>query len=762
MKQPSSSISRLVCLAVVAVLTVESVVFTSSYIAAYEYVQQHDPRRSESASDTLVFCRPRELAVGQRIGIIEVVRHLQAIGYEERAGADGGTFHVSSERLQINSRLPEFPSPVIIFRRQRIVAISLADRLVNQVQMEPLPLISFVRLVKGDVAPRMRVRRVILTESDLIPSKLYDAVRSSEDFRFETHNGVDELGMIRGFITGSGGGSTLTQQLMKNVVLRDQTRTYPRYFKGMVLALAAERQMTKSEIFTAYSNNIYMGEIPEGPVLWGFGAAAKEFYDKQVSQLTTAEAAALAGCLDKPEKYIKAARAGDYTFLLKRRRRGLDLMRRNFPEKYSEEEISRAKSEPLKFLFASEREQERPFDMISRQFQDYAAAQAKKLAGVTDKNGHLRIYTTIDPELQVAAHDAVTKQLVKLDPAVTAARRRQAVNQPDDEPIQAALVAMDPRTGEVLAMVGNRDGLYNFATGLRSPGSIVKPFVYLKALETGRHGDSPFNAATWIDPKHDPVDNYRPSQHVGQPDRARNLLARSDNGAAVVAAHDAGLRGVRNFIDTLTMSHAQELTGMLAIGGAAGSELSLINAVEGYTVFPNNGLKARQTPFTSVYKDGVKLELPHEAPARVTDAGAAYVLSQMLRSVLQPGGTAAGLRMEGLSNYYLALKTGTGQVADLWVVGFSPRLVVGVWVGMPKNKPALPLNQGFDGARTAGPIWTDFMRAVARHRPDLLSGEIPRPANVKTLNIRRDRGCVTSDSGVEEYFIQGREPAACK
>lgn len=762
MKQSFRSTSRLICLAIVAALTFESVIFTSSYLTAYEYVRQHDPRFSESASDTLVFCRPREVAVDQRIGMNDVVRHLKAIGYEEREGTDGGTFYISGDRIQINSRLPEFPSPTVTFKRQQITAITLGEMSIDRAQIEPLPLISFVRLVKGDVAARMRVRRMILSESNLIPSKIYDAVISSEDFKFERHNGLDELGIMRELLYGKGGGSTLTQQLMKNVVLRDQTRTYPRYFKGMVLALAAERQMSKGEIFTAYSNNIYLGEIPNGPVLWGFGAAAKEFYDKEVPQLSTAEAAALAGCLDRPGKYIKAARSGDYTLLLKRRARVLDLMRRNFPDKYTEEEILHAKSDPIRFQFVSEREQERPFDMISRQFQDYAAAQAQKLTGLTDKDGRLRIYTTIDPDLQVAADDAVGKQLAKLDPLVAAVRSQQEVGQLVGDPIQAALVAMDPRTGEVLAMIGNRDGVFNFATGMRSPGSIVKPFVYLKAIESGQHYGAPFTAATWIDPQNDPVDNFRPVQHVGSPGRVRTHLARSDNGAAVVAAHDAGLVGVRSFIGTLTGSYAQELTGMLAIGGAAGSELSLINVVEGYTVFPNNGLKASQTPFMSVYKDGMKLELSHKAPARATEPASTFILSQMLRSVIQPGGTAAGLRLEGLSNYNLALKTGTGQIADLWVVGFSPRLVVGVWVGMPNNNPALSINKGFDGARTAGPIWADFMRAIARYRPDLLVGEIPRPANVKTLRVRSDRGCASSGAGVEEYFIQGREPVPCK
>jgi penicillin-binding protein 1B len=753
---------RLVTISLVAVLTVESAMFMSAYSAAYEYVREHDPRKSGGVPGVTVFAHPKALAVGQPVTRDEIVRHLASIGYQSREGTDAGTFSVVGNKLLINSRLPEFPSATVTFERKRVAAIAVGGQPVERVEVEPMQLVSFVRLLRDDVAQKMRVRRVTLQPGDLIPSALYDAVLSSEDFRFESHNGIDERGMIRGFFTG-GGGSTLTEQLMKNVLLADQSRTYKRRLKTGMLALAAERQLTKQEIFTAYSNNAYMGTIPGGPALWGFGAAAQELFDTtDIRGLSIGQAAVLAGMLNKPEAYLRAARAGDYGELLKRRERVLDLMHRNYPDRYPEEAVARAKAEPLAFQFTSAREQEQPLDVVSRQFQDYAASQAKQLLGFTEGDGNLHIFTTIEPDLQLAAHKAVTEQLARLDGMVAALAQRQGVDPADFEPIQAAVVAMDARTGEILAMVGNRGGQYNFATEKRSTGSAVKPFVYLKAVESGRHGGAPFTAATWIDPQNDPVDNYRPKQHVGAPGRARVLLARSDNGGAVVAAHDAGLGNVRDFIRTLTGSSSQELTGMLAIGGSAGTEVSLVNLVEGYSVFPNGGVKTTQTPFTSVYRDGVRLDVPHPAPVRVTDAAPAYVVSEMLRSVMQPGGTAAGLPWGDLKNYSLALKTGTGQVADCWMVGFSPSgLVVGVWVGMPKNKPALTMAGGFDGARIAGPIWLSFMQAVRQYRPDLLEGKFKRPASVGVSRIDPGRGCVTEGPGIDEYFVQGREALPC-
>jgi membrane carboxypeptidase/penicillin-binding protein len=189
----------------------------------------------------------------------------------------------------------------------------------------------------------------------------------------------------------------------------------------------------------------------------------------------------------------------------------------------------------------------------------------------------------------------------------------------------------------------------------------------------------------------------------------------------------------------------------------------VLNMAEGYSVFANNGVKVWHTPLAAVYRDGVKLDLPKDSPVRLADPGPAYIVTQMMRSVLQPGGTASGaLRLAGLaSDAQVAAKTGTGQVSDLWFAGFSKRLVVAVWAGMPRNKPALKMAQGFQGVTAAMPIWTSFIKAVKLHRPDLLEGGFDSPANVRLLNIDPQHGCATSGRGVAEYFIAGREPAAC-
>jgi penicillin-binding protein 1B len=763
MKLHSSRRWRLILISSLLITTIEAAFFATAYFAAMRYLREHDPRLAGPVNGTTFYARPKVLHRGQAISREEVIAHLTQIGYLSRESMEGGVFHLSGNSLQINSRLPEFQGATLNFKAGRIHSITVAGRNVERVELEPQALVSFIQHVRDDVAVRMNVRRIILQPTDLIPSALYDAIVSSEDRRFESHNGIDEFGMLKGLLAGRGG-STITQQMVKNVILADHSRTVERKGKEVMLALAAERLLSKEEIITAYANNCYLGHVVGGPVIFGFAAAALEFFGTaDVKSLRARDAAALAGLLNQPEFYLKAARKGVYTDVVARRNRVLDLMRENFPDRYEAEEIAQAKAEPVEFLFTSERAPRQPADLISKPFQTFAADRADQLLCDVAPGASLRIYTTMDADLQAGAYKAVVEQLARLDTIVERikSRRHQGTN-----PLQAALVALDARTGEILAMVGGRDGEFNRALARRSPGSAIKPFIYLKAIERGRH-NGPFTAATIIDPANDPVDDYRPRGHVGPPARVRTLLARSDNGAAVVAAHDARLVDVRSFIYQLTGSRSDKVTGMLAIGGSAGSEVSPLSLASAYTIFPNNGLKLNETPFAAVYQNGVKLDIARPALTRAVDAGCSFVLTQMMRSVVGHGpdgryGTARhAMQLAGLpARHEVSGKTGTGEVSDFWFVGFTPRIIVVVWAGMDDNTP-LKLDEGFDGARVALPIWAEFMRAVKKHRPDLLEGRFEQPGNVQALRIDPKRGCITSKGGIEEYFIKGREPEIC-
>jgi membrane peptidoglycan carboxypeptidase len=759
-----------IALTVMTLLTLESVLFITGYFAAANYLKKNDPRKSGNLAGTLVFARPKLYHKGQALQRAQLIDHLTRIGYRKSDGNEPGTFQVTGSTLHINSRLPEFSNAAITFAHDRIAAISTDNHSTDQVEVEPETLIAFMRMMRDERARQMNLRRIPLSATDLIPSPLYDAVRASEDKNFESGNGIDEPGMarsgfnwIRSGFKRTGSGSGITQQMIKIVVLKDQDKKFGRKAREIFLALAASRMMSKQEILTAYANNVYLGHIENGPTLLGVEAAAQEYFGSGIHNITLAQTATVAAMLDQPETYLRAARNGHYEQLLARRDRVLTLMQHNFQDRYSADMIAQEKAEPLQFVFASQREPERSLDMISRQFQSFAASELGEKLGENVEAGNFHIYTTLDPELQIAAYRAITVHLAQLDSLVARVRRSLPPDQAGEELIQAALVALDSQTGEILAMVGGRDGEFNYATAKRSSGSAIKPFVYLSAIAKGQHKGEPFTASTIIDPRNDQIDDYRPQSHVGSPATARELLARSDNGAAVVAAHDAGLASVRELTRKATGAHSEELTGMLAIGGSAGTEVSALEMAEGYSLFANNGVKVWHTPLAAVYQDGVKLTLPNNTPVCIIDPGSAYVVTQMMRSVLQPGGTASGvLRLAGLSSdAQVSAKTGTGQVADLWFVGFSKRLIVVVWVGMPRNKPALKMAQGFQGATAAMPIWASLIKSVKQHQPDLLEGGFTPPVNVRLLNIDPQRGCITRGPGVAEYFIEGREPKPC-
>ena len=776
-------------LTLAAVITLEAAVFTSEYFAAARYLKAHDPRNSANLTGRLVFARSKVYRRDQQARPEQLIEHLSRIGFSSSELDEPGTFwlkgeathansHLAGEALalpsrtlRIRSRLPELPSCTLTFEGDRITAISADSRPVDQVEVEPETLIGLMRMVRDEQPREMNVRRIVLPASAYIPSPLYDAVRASEDKTFESSNGVDELGIARsGFkwitygFKSTSSGSGIAQQLMKIAVLKESDKSLSRKERELFLSLAATRMMTRQEIFRAYANNVYLGHVENGPSLLGFEAAAQEFFGTEVRSLTVAQSASLAALLNQPEVYLRAAHNNDYSLLLARRERVLNLMQQLSPSRYSAETITQAKAEPLSFIFVSQQQPERSLDLISKPFENLAARELTEILGSDFAAGNVHIFTTIDAELQIAACKAVNDQLLRMDPIIARVRASLPADQRGDEPIQAALVAMDTQSGEILAMASGRNSEFNYATARRSTGSVIKPFVYALAVDHGWHAGEPFTEATLIDPQHDQVDDYRPTSHVGAPGTARALLARSDNGAAVVAAHDAGLASVREFIRQATGAYSEELTGMLAIGGSARSETTALDLCEGYSIFANGGAKVFHTPFAAVYRDGARINLPRPLPIRIVDPGAAYVVTQMTRSVLKPGGTASGaLSLAGLPrDSRISAKTGTGQIADLWFVSVSKKLVVVTWVGMPHNKPALELDHGFQGATSAMPIWASFIRnGVKLYRPDLLDGEIEMPANVRRLKIDPQRGCVTDGPGMEGYFVAGREPRRC-
>lgn len=299
----------------------------------------------------------------------------------------------------------------------------------------------------------------------------------------------------------------------------------------------------------------------------------------------------------------------------------------------------------------------------------------------------------------------------------------------------------------------------------RSPGSLVKPFFYLKALENGTFKGQPFTAATLIDRNSDKAllqDYCAEDGNLGGSGTARRHLAMSWNIGACIAAQSANIP--TDFVGLVTGSKPKHKL-LASIGGTSGSEARLLDMVQAYTIFPNNGKMRKLTAYKTVYQTAdemnKKVEFSRTLSTINADPAATYIATEMMKSVVTDG-TAANFRASANIDSNVAGKSGSGMVADLWWINFTPRVAVGVLVYIPHNLPELRRKDGFTGSKTSSPIAAEFMRGVAKFHPYLLEGEFTQPQNVVKRRIDSVKECLVNSGGVEEYFIAGREPSLCK
>jgi len=642
----------------------------------------------------------------------------------------------------------------------------------DQKASKPVHLASL--LVRGNNGKLAYASRYELGLGDIKPSALDDCLLAAEDKRFYRHTGLDYFGIAKAifdhFVNGNRtrGASTISHQLMGEVILADRSReglsSYLRKIGEIILANAAERHFSKDDLLLAYVNNVPVGHI-DGRALIGLSAASDVLFGKrETMKLTLSEACSLAGMLNRPNGYIKEAEKSDYRGIIKKRNIVLDNLRRAKPDRYSDKTIERAKKEDVRSFKNRKLAASEP-----RQFISYAYQQLPRT-----KPG-LRVYLTMDADLQRLAETSVNEELGRFDRGpygfynwLSYSRAlKEGHNVTEEETkLQAALVALDPRTGKILALVGGRNPISEFnrvTQAKRAPGSVIKPFVYLYGINSGFLNSQPFRADTVIDPaKYAVAQRYT----TGGAASATLQLARSDNAATVAIAQEFGISRVRDFIARVTDANpvASEL---LAIGAGKGLELTPLQLAAAYTIFPNNGVKVTPKPIWAVHAGKNKLELPQPNPVQVVNGGAAVTVVEMLQSVIGDGpdgqhGTARMARkLSGLeSTIANAGKTGTGD-SDLWFVGFTPRLVVVVWVGFDNNFPPFEASKGFTGSGLPLQIWAGFMRDVKKYRLDLLKGSFEIPSGVREVMIDPERSCI-AEIGVKEYFLANRLPPVCE
>ncbi|MCF8054759.1 MAG: penicillin-binding protein 1A [Deltaproteobacteria bacterium] len=567
-----------------------------------------------------------------------------------------------------------------------------------------------------------------------IPQTLKDAFVASEDASFYEHSGFDFAAIARAFLKNliAGrvvqGGSTITQQVAKTLYLTPE-RSVLRKTREVILAFRIDKYLSKDEILNLYLNQIYLGHGA-----YGVEAASLIYFGKGVKHLTLAETALLAGLPKAPSLYSprnNMERA--------KQRQHYVLDRMLIAGKISEKEKEEALKEPIILMSVRSKDKLAPYFI-----ENVRRYIAENYGYYTLYREGLEIYTTLNTEMQRAANAAVTNGIRSLE--------ESGHEEYKNNTVQAALLCMDARTGEIKAMVGGRDfsnSEFNRATqAQRQPGSIFKPFVYSAAFDKGYNPSMLLNdePVSYFDPT-SPEGNWTPKNYDEQfwgMTTLRQGLIHSRNIVTVKLLDLVGPRYLVNYARNLGIESPLLPTLSLALGSYS---MNLQELVRAYGVFANSGKRVKPFFIRRILdRKGTVFEENEHEIEQVMDPKIAYMTTYILEEAIRSG-TGKRVRPLGRS---AGGKTGTtNDLRDAWFIGYTPRLVTGVWVGFDNNAP---LHDGAVGGVVAAPIWLSFMSAALRGAP-LESFSVPNGVIFQDVMYRAING---SDSKtVREIFLEG-------
>ena len=711
-----------------------------------------------------VFARPFEVRRGQWLSSTQLIERLNDLGYSERPKAErpgefaggenllsfvprGGDYAGRTVRLTFNPRGPAYGGPIGPDGRPvptpAIERIEIADSgPVEAVRLEQ-PLLSALI-----TANREKRRRVSLT---LIPKHMVQAVLAIEDRRFYDHPGIDPIRIAGAIITNLKGdkpylvgGSTLTQQLVKNFFLTPE-KSMKRKLQEQFLAVVLETRASKDEILELYLNEVYLGQRGSFGI-HGVAEAARLFFGKDVTNVSLAEAATIAGVIQAPythSPFSSPTRSRD--------RRNVVLQAMVDSGYASQASAERAGREPVETVrHGLDTETSYFVDVLGQTLTD----QYPGLLGSTQP---VDIFTTLDTNLQRIAQEAVSAGAVQIDEQLARKRIKGRA--------QIALIAIDPRTGEVLAYIGGRSysqSQFNRAfSAKRQPGSVFKPFVYLAAFEgAAAAGRMDLTPATVVNDEQTTFTfedkTWTPGNYEDEYDgmiTLRRALAMSRNTATVRVAEMAGFGTISTLWKRFGSSTSPKAYPSIALGVFEATPWEIASA---YTVFPNLGEVQPAHVVMRITNGGADVKVKTQASTRVARRDTTFLVTNMMRSVINEG-TGATARGLGFTPD-AAGKTGTtNDMRDAWFVGFTPELLTAVWVGFDDNQPL-----GLSGAIAALPIWTRFMMGALAGRPSL---PFEVPEGISFLEIDRDTGKLAQPACpriFREAFLVGTEPAeAC-
>jgi len=733
--------------------------FFAYWYVKYDRIIEQRFRGPVFATSAKIFAAPEVVRVGSKTTVSEIAAELRHAGYTEKDGESQlGSYHVHAGTIEVLPGPESYhsPEPATITVTAGLVS-SVNSRSAGELaayELEP-------QLLTSLFDAEQRSKRQLIKYDD-IPKVMVDAVTSIEDRRFFQHNGVNFMRLLEAAWIDfthqrhQQGGSTITMQLSRAFFLSPE-KTFRRKLIEMLIAVELEQKFTKQQIFEFYANRVDLGQRGSFTIS-GLAEGSRSYFNKDLKDVTLPEAALLAGLIQAPS-YLSPYRHPERA--LERRNTVIEAMAENHV--ITREQADKAKATPLKLAPPNVEASDAPYfvDMVRDTI-------VNKLNEHEVNEQQYRIYTTLDPALQRAAAQAVETGIKLVDDQVTKMRTKKVkvgknkfeTTVTPGPQAQVALIAMDPHTGEIKALVGGRNygtSQLNHALAKRPTGSIFKPFVYAAALNTALDGstavitpassvsDQP-STFTYGDQIYEPR-NYKEEYHGDV--TLRYALALSLNNATVKLAEEVGYDKVAALAKSAGIASVKA-TPAMALGAYDATPVDMTSA---YTAFANGGVKLSPIFVNSVRnaKGDVVLNLGAEKN-QVLDPRIAFVMTNMLEGVMNFG-TAYGVRQRG----FAAPAAGkTGSSHDGWFAGYTSNLLCIVWVGYDDYSDIR-----LSGAQTAAPIWAEFMKKAITLPAYSDVKPFTQPEGVVDVQLDKITNRLATPTCPDDYtiaFIAGTEP----
>jgi len=727
-------------------LAVSALLAAASHLGYMYFKVGREVAEKSGEAPAIFYGSPTYIRKGDHLENLRFTERLQRLSYKRIQGkpTETGTYSIARDSIRIYPRVngsekksfPDGPVKIVVQSGRVVSLLSPDGSQLNSICLEP-------EEIGRILGPQMESRRPVTL--DAVSPYLQKAVVASEDARFYSHIGIDFLAIGRALLINlkerrfAQGASTITQQLARNFFLSPQ-KTLGRKLREMEMALVLEMRYSKPQILEMYLNKIYFGQ--EGlRGIYGIEEAAGFYFSKPAKDLSLEESALLAGIIRSPRKY---ANIRDSQAALKRRNNVLACMRKL--NMIQEAEYQRASRQPVRL-------QQRKIPVrLSSYFVDYIQRiTAEELGSEKLYRTGYRYYTTLDPIQQAAAEEAVARGIAEIERAA----------QPAGEPLQAALVVVNPKTGAMTAMVGGRSyeqSHFNRAVDAkRQPGSAFKPFVLLAALVQSVQGKTNKTLSTLVSGEPialpTPEGIWTPVNFEGKTyDKItiRKIIEDSVNTAAVRLAYDIGFQEVLNTARAAGITSPLLPVPSMALGSFEVTPMELAYA---FTTLASGGMRFERYPLYAVNtasEDPLIVRTVHQQ--QVFDSRTTYLAGYAMEGVLTRG-TAKESKALGI-NFPAAGKTGTTNGnRDSWFVGYTPDVVCVVWVGYDSGA-----DTGLTGAKGALRIWTRFMRTLyARSAPPAAVA----PPGIETALIDPESGLLATNEcpqKLREAYLSGTTP----